>query len=137
MKLHIHPNGLQRWRDKFLDEISALLNFELPDSDIFSRNKIEAIICVLERIVTFFESHHLQSTNFLNNIKLKLNYYNKLLFCINYFLELDPIFVGDCIIKSKILNQNMSLKELEQCTGYSRTTISHYINLFKIKYVHI
>ena len=39
MILHLHPNALQRWRDKFLAEISALINFNLPDYDIFSRNK--------------------------------------------------------------------------------------------------
>ena len=27
MILHLHPNALQRWRDKFLTEISALMNF--------------------------------------------------------------------------------------------------------------
>ena len=35
----LHPNALQRWRDKFLAEISALINSNLPDYDIFSRNK--------------------------------------------------------------------------------------------------
>ena len=38
MELHIHPNGLQRWWDKFLAEIAALLEYNLPPADIFSRN---------------------------------------------------------------------------------------------------
>lgn len=36
--LHVHPNALQKWRDKSLTDISALLNFRLLPDDIFSRN---------------------------------------------------------------------------------------------------
>ena len=41
-ELNIHPNGLQRWRDKFLAKIATLLEYNLTIDDIFSRNKVEA-----------------------------------------------------------------------------------------------
>lgn len=47
MELHIHTNGLQRWRDKFLVEIASLMEYNLPTSDIFLRNNVEALIYVL------------------------------------------------------------------------------------------
>lgn len=54
-ELNVHPNGLQRWRDKFLAKIAALLEYNLPSDDIFSRNKVEALVFVLERIIAFYE----------------------------------------------------------------------------------
>ena len=57
MHLQVHPNALQRWRDKFLNEISSLMNFDLPIDDIFSRNKVEALIFGLERNIVFFEDY--------------------------------------------------------------------------------
>ena len=55
MNMHIHPNGLQRWRDKILSEIASLLEYKLPINDIFSINKVETLIYVLERTVAFYE----------------------------------------------------------------------------------
>ncbi|MBQ7629139.1 MAG: hypothetical protein IJS81_02850 [Selenomonadaceae bacterium] len=54
IELHIYPNGLQRWRDKFLDKISSLIEYKLPKAYTFSRNKIETLIYVLELIKTYF-----------------------------------------------------------------------------------
>jgi len=34
-RLHVHINGLQRWRDKFLNEIAQLMNYELPERDVW------------------------------------------------------------------------------------------------------
>jgi len=86
MELHIHPNGLQRWRDKFLAEIAALLEYNLPPADIFSRNKVEALIYVLERTITFHEEFGNFDEKVLAELKSKLEVYQNLLFAITFKL---------------------------------------------------
>lgn len=54
-RLHVHINGLQRWRDKFLNEIVQLMNYELPERDVWSYRKVGALIKVLERNIEFLE----------------------------------------------------------------------------------
>lgn len=134
MILHLHPNALQRWRDKFLTEISALMNFDLPVDDIFSRNKIEALIFVLERNIVFFEDYGKTDHYVLRALKSKLKLHQNLLFAIRYFLNSSSIDVGDKIIQAKILNPGFSAKELEEVVGFSHTTISKYLLTFSSKY---
>lgn len=134
LKLHIHINGLQRWRDKFLTDIASLLEYKLPASDIFSRNKIEALIFVLERSVVFHESYGDSDLMFLSFLKFKLNFYQNLLFILKQFLYSDSNHIGIRIIQAKILNQQMSCEELEKHLGVSHTTISRYARIFQQKY---
>ena len=131
MKLHVHPNGLQRWRDKILAQIASLLEYNLPIEDIFSRNKVEALIFVLERTIVFYEEHGHGDSSVLNFLKYKLNIYQNLLFAINFFLIYDSPNVSFRTIKIKILNQHLSLTELEQLIGTSHTTVLHYLQLFQ------
>lgn len=39
MRLSVHPNSLQKWRDKFLAKIASLLEYKLPVEDIFYATK--------------------------------------------------------------------------------------------------
>ena len=133
-KLNIHPNALQRWRDKFLADIVKLLNFELPTSDLFSINKIEALVYVLERLIVFHEEYKKSDRKLLDVLKIKLNLYNDMLFALREFLALDIDDIGFKIIKSKIQNNGMSIKCLEKCTGYSHTTISNYVRIYQRKF---
>ena len=133
-KLNIHPNALQRWRDKFLAEIAKLLNFELPTSDLFSIKKIEALVYVLERLIVFHEEYKKSDRKLLDVLKIKLNLYNDTLFALREFLALDIDDIGFKIIKSKIQNNGMSIKCLEKCTGYSHTTISNYVRIYQRKF---
>ena len=137
MNLHLHPNALQRWRDKFLNEISSLMNFDLPIDDIFSRNKIEALIFGLERNIVFFEDYGKTDYSVLLDLKSKLELYQDLLFAIRYFLNSNSFDVGDKIIQAKILNPNFSAEELEKVVGFSHTTISKYLLAFRDKYFSI
>lgn len=134
LKLHIHINGLQRWRDKFLADIASLLEYKLPASDIFSRNKIEALIFVLERSVVFHESYGDSGPTFLSFLKFKLNFYQNLLFILKQFLYSDSNHIGIRIIQAKILNQQMSCEELEKHLRFSHTTVSRYVRIFQQKY---
>lgn len=131
MELHIHPNGLQRWRDKFLIDISSLINFHLPVADMFSRNKVEALIFSLERIISFFYSYGHYDIAFLNVLKSRLYAYQNLLFAIKHFLSSDSDNIGIRIIRSKILNPNISLDELENRLHVSHTTVSRYVHYFQ------
>ena len=133
-KLNIHPNGLQRWRDKFLVKIAKLLNFELPTSDIFSINKVEALVYVLERLIVFHEEYREYDKKILDVLKSKLNLYNDMLFALREFLVLDVDDIGIKIIKSRIQNNEMSIKCLEKYTGYSHTTISNYVRTYQRKF---
>lgn len=132
--LHVHPNALQRWRDKFLNEISSLMNFDLPIEDIFSRNKVEALIFSLERNIVFFEDYGNTDGSVLLELKSKLKIYQNLLFAIRYFLNSDSPDVGNKIIQAKILHPNFSTEELEKVVGLSHTTISKYLLAFRDKF---
>ena len=133
LKLHIHPNGLQRWRDKFLNEIATLLNFRVTDRDLYSRNKIEVLVYVLERYINFYEHYNREAKEFLEEMKIKYERYHKLLDNIYSFLYAENLKSGDTIIKIKILNPNISFKEMRIITGNSYSTIYHHINFFKEK----
>ena len=133
LKLHIHPNGLQRWRDRFLNEIAALLNFRLIEKDLYSRNKIEVLVYVLERYINFYEHYNKEAKEFLEEMKIKYEKYHKLLDNIYSFLYAENLNSGDVIIKIKILNPNISFKEMRTITGNSYSTIYHHINSFKEK----
>ena len=130
MDLNIHPNGLQRWRDKFLADIAALLEYRLPTADIFSRNKVEALIYALERVIALHEGYGKADKAALDSLKAKLNSYQDLLFVLKQFLSSDSEKIGRRIIKLKILNQNMPLEELERHVRSSHTTIDGYIRRF-------
>ena len=133
LKLHIHPNGLQRWRDKFLNEIAALLNFRVTDRDLYSRNKIEVLVYVLKRYINFYEHYNKEAKEFLEEMKIKYEKYHKLLDNIYSLLYAENLKSGDVIIKIKILNPNISFKEMKTITGNSYSTIYHHINSFKEK----
>lgn len=131
MKLSVHPNGLQRWRDKFLAEIAALLEYKLPATDIFSRNKVEALVYALERVIAFHEEYGKSDKVILAALKMKLVAYQNLLFVLRQILASSPENIGCRIIQTKILNQNMTVEELERRVGSTHTTIASYIRRFQ------
>ena len=134
MELHIHPNGLQRWRDKFLAEIASLLEYKLPIADIFSQNKVEALIYVLERTIAFHEEYGNFDEKILAELKFKLEIYQNLLFAIKQILAFESEKLGYRIIRAKILNPHMSVEELEEYVGTSHTTIDNYVHSFQKKF---
>ena len=130
-ELNIHPNDLQRWRDKFLAKIATLLEYNLPANDIFSQNKVEALVFILERTITFYETYGNADAEILHSLKAKLNTYQNLLFAIKFFLASKSKHLAIRTIKTKILNQNVPLSELEFLTDSSHSSIAHYLNLFQ------
>lgn len=134
MKLNVHQNGLRRWRDRILSDIASLMNYKLPISDIFSRNKIEALIFVLERVISFHLSCGHYDPNALNILKERLIKYHHLLFIIRQFIEFDSNNIGVKIIRAKILNPSMSNVELAKSVNSSHTTINKYIDIFQEKF---
>lgn len=137
LKLNIHPNGLQRWRDKILSDIASLMNYKLPIEDIFSRNKIEALIFSLERIISFQLSYGRYDSSVLKILQERLSEYQRLLFIIRQCIELNSDNIGIQIIRMKILNPNITAEEVARCINVSHTTVDRYINLFKQKFYPI
>lgn len=134
LELHIHPNGLQRWRDKFLNEIATLLDFDLPINDIFSRNKVGTLVFTLERLIVFLEEYGKADERTLRALKVKLSSYQNLLFVLKQYSCTESEHVGCRIIQLKIHNQNISAGELEQRSGSSHTTVQNYIHRFQEKF---
>ena len=131
IRMHVHINGLQRWRDKILDELSLLLEFKLSDKDVYSRNKVEVIVYVMERIICFYNHYHFESADFLKVLKKRLCTYSKWLVIINEILYSDSKKLEYGIMKVKILNPRLSIEEMIEMTGYSRTTIYNYFHTFE------
>lgn len=134
LELHVHPNGLQRWRDKFLNEIAILLDFSLPINDIFSKNKVGTLVFTLERLIVLLEEYGKADERTLHALKVKLSAYQNLLFVLKQYSSADSEHVGCKIIQLKIHNQNISAVELENRSGCSHTTISNYIRHFQEKF---
>lgn len=134
LELHVHPNGLQRWRDKFLNEIAALLDFDLPINDIFSRNKVGTLVFTLERLIVLLEEYGKADERTLHALKAKLSSCQNLLFALKQYSCADSEHVGCKIIQLKIHNQNISARELEQRSGSSHTTVQNYIHRFQEKF---
>ena len=134
LELHVHPNGLQRWRDKFLNEIADLLDFDLPINDIFSRNKVGTLVFTLERLIVFLEEYGKADERTLHALKAKLSAYQNLLFVLKQYSCVDSEHVGCKIIQLKIHNQNISARELERRSGSSHTTVQNYIHRFQEKF---
>ena len=110
----MHPNGLQRWRDKFLSKIATMMDYNLPVEDIFSRNKIEALIFSLERIISFLLSYGRYDVMMLNSLQEKLSAYQDLLFVIKQCIESNSEDVGMKILCLKILNPNITVEEFRK-----------------------
>lgn len=131
IKMHIHINGLQRWRDKILDELSMLLDFKLSDKNKYSRNKVEVLVYVMERIICFYQHYHLKANDFINTLKKRVCAYSKLLLLINEILYSSSQKMEYRIIKIKILNPNVTIEEICKMIGYSRTTIYNHFHTFE------
>ena len=134
LKLNVHPNGLQRWRDKFLSKIATMLDYNLPIEDIFSRNKIEALIFSLERIISFLLSYGRYDSITLNKLQEKLSAYQNLLFVVKQCIETDSDNIGIKVIRLKILNPNITVEELARSLDLSHTTVNKYIHSFQKKF---
>ena len=133
-KLHVHKNGLQRWRDKILSDIASLIEYKLPLADIFSRNKVEALIFSLERTISFYEQYGKGDLSFLNQLKRKLSDFQDLLFVLKQFSLSSSDKLACRVIRTKILNPNLSLEELEEICHCSHTAVSHYVKDFQLQY---
>lgn len=83
-------------------------------ADIFSRNKVETLIYVLERTITFHEKFGNFDEKILAELKFKLGIYQNLLFAIKQILALKSDKIGYRIIKAKILNPHITVGELEE-----------------------
>ena len=110
------------------------MNYKLPRSDIFSRNKIEALIFSLERVISFQLSCGHYDPNVLSLLKERLLAYHHLLFIIKRCIESDSRNVGIQVIQSKILNPNISAEELARCVHASHTTVNKYLIFFQEKF---
>lgn len=137
LKLNVHPNGLQRWRDKFLSKIATMMEYNLPVEDIFSRNKIEALIFSLERLISFLLSYGRYDFMTLNKLQKKLSAYQNLLFVVKQCIKSDSENVGMQVIRFKILNPNITVEELSRSLNLSHTTVNKYIKFFQKKFYNL
>lgn len=86
-RLHVHTNGLQRWRDKFLKEIAQLMNYELPERDVWSYRKVGALIKVLDKNIEFLEQHEECDSESLKRLKKLRDRYMVLLAGMDAYLN--------------------------------------------------
>lgn len=89
---------------------------------------------MLERTINFYESYCYTDKKIFDIFKMKLSIYQNLLFAIRYFLESDSSDIGYKIIRMRILNPNLSVKEFKEYIGISHTTINKYLQLFQQKF---
>jgi hypothetical protein len=132
MKLHVHPNGLQRWRDKFLTEIATMLFFELPDTDAFSITKLQIIIDVMDENIVFFEKFYTDKVN-SKSLQILINRqqrYQKVLASLKRVISQEPKDSLGKIIKAKLNNNTASVEELSKISGFSTGMISEKLMAF-------
>lgn len=134
-KLHMHTNGLQRWRDKFLTEIAQLMNYELPERDIWSHRKVSALVKALERNIEFLGTYGKgadeESLSRLHGLRDK---YGVLLAGMDKYLQSPEDSVGSKVVRARVLHVEMNSKELAELVGYSHTTVDMYLGEFLKEY---
>ena len=133
--LHAHSNALQKWRDKSLADISALLNFQLPPHDIFSHNKVETLVAVLNSFISFLYSFPLADFSFIETLQSRLDNFQELLFIFKQYLYSKSTSPHVRIIRLKILHPYFSVKELEDVSGFSHSSVSHHLHLFQNRHL--
>lgn len=135
-KLHVHINGLQRWRDKFLKEIAQLMNYELPERDVWSYRKVEALIKVLELNIDFLEQHEECDSESLMRLKSLQARYKMLYMGMNEYLKSEEESSRVRVIRERLRHVELSMGELADHVGYSHTTVDLCLAEFLKKYYH-
>ena len=135
-KLHVHINGLQRWRDKFLKEIAQLINYELPERDVWSYRKGEALIKVLELNIDFLEQHEECDSESLMRLKSLQARYKMLYKGMDAYLKSEEESSRVRVIRERLRHVELSMGELADHVGYSHTTVDLCLAEFLKKYYH-
>ncbi len=135
-KLHVHINGLQRWRDKFLKEIAQLMNYELPERDVWSYRKVEALIKVLELNIDFLEQHEECDSESLMRLKSLQARYKMLHMGMDAYLKSEEESSRVRVIRERLRHVELSMGELADHVGYSHTTVDLCLAEFLKKYYH-
>ena len=135
-KLHVHVNGLQRWRDKFLKEIAQLMNYELPERDVWSYRKVGALIKVLERNISFLEPHEECDNESLIRLKRLQVRYKKLYMGMEEYLKSEDESSRVKVIKERLRHVELGMGELADLVGYSHTTVDLSLAEFLKKYYY-
>lgn len=133
-RLHVHINGLQRWRDKFLNEIAQLMNYELPERDVWSYRKVGALIKVLERNIEFLEHHEECDSELLKRLKMLRDRYRTLHGGMEEYLNSKDESSRVKVIRERLLHVELGMGELADLVGYSHTTVDLYIVAFLKRY---
>ena len=134
-KLHIHINGLQRWRDKFLSEVAQLMNYELPERDIWSYRKVSVLVKVLERNIEFLGTYGKGADEeSLRRLCCLRERYLRLQKGMEAYADSLDESIRTKVVKAHLAHVDMNLVELAALTGYSHTTLNLYLAEFLREY---
>ncbi|WP_173444584.1 hypothetical protein [Selenomonas ruminantium] len=84
-----------------------MMNYELPERDVWSYRKVEALIKVLERNIEFLEQHEECDSESLKRLKM---------------------------LRERLRHVELSMGELADLVGYSHTTVDLCLAEFLRKY---
>ena len=135
-KLHVHINGLQRWRDKFLNEIAQRMNYELPERDVWSYRKVGALIKGLERNIEFLKQHEECDSESLKRLKMLRDRYMTLYKGMEEYLESEEESSRVKVIRDRLRHVELGTGELANLVGYSHTTVDLCLAEFLRKYYY-
>ena len=136
-KLHVHVNGLQRWRDRFLNEIAQMLNYELPERDVWSYRKVGALIKVLERNIDFLEQNDEETDKeSLKRLCGLRDRYRILHAGMEKYLFSEDDSTRTRIVRERLLHVELGAAELADFVGYSHTTVGLCLAEFLKKYYY-
>ena len=134
-RLHMHVNGLQRWRDRFLLEIAQLMNYELPERDIWSHSKVSALVKVLDRNIKFLGEYGMEADGeSLKRLQVLRDRYLRLQQGMERYLHSEEISAKAKVIRERMLHVDMGSGELADFVGYSHTTVDMYLAEFLKEY---
>ena len=137
-KLHVHVNGLQRWRDRFLNEIAQMLNYELPERDVWSYRKVGALIKVLERNIEFLEQNYEETDmESLKRLCALRDRYRILHDGMEKYLFSEDDSTRIRIVRERLLHVDLGSAELADFVGFSHTTVDLCLSDFLKKYYFI
>ena len=130
-RLHITVNGLQRWRDKFLEDVAQLMNYELPERDIWSHRKVSVLVRVLDHNIEFLEKYGKEADEeSLRRLCGLRDRYLRLQQGMEEYTDSQDDSIKAMVVKARLSHVDMNLAELADLTGYSHTTITMYLAEF-------
>ncbi len=137
MMFYSHPQSIQKWKTRILEDTASLILLELPKSMLFSLNVIRTLYYAIGAILRYCKR---QGAELADPVPLRIleerrKKYRSLYRCLKGISEAEIVEgIESQVIKAKLCHRFATIKELAQLSGYSEGTVSEKMQAFIRRY---